>query len=60
MQDKKYNCTKCGCEHYETTPFKSSQGNYHKRFDIKSKKFVLISCKDCGYTEIYKKDWKFD
>ena len=28
--------------------------NFAKLFDIQNKKFVTVSCCDCGYTELYK------
>ena len=29
-------------------------GNFAKMFDIQNKKFVTISCCNCGYTELYR------
>ncbi|MCI6737961.1 MAG: zinc ribbon domain-containing protein, partial [Intestinibacter sp.] len=29
-------------------------GNFSKVFNVQNKKFVTISCKNCGYTELYK------
>ncbi|WP_446899808.1 zinc ribbon domain-containing protein [Clostridium sp. LBM24168] len=29
-------------------------GNFAKIFDVQNKKFITVSCKRCGYTELYK------
>jgi hypothetical protein len=44
-----YQCPKCGCLNYETDKMSAAGGFF-------SKKFVLIICADCGYTEMYKKE----
>lgn len=50
-----YKCPKCGCEEYETDQMRATGGLFAKLFDIQNKKFVTISCKKCGYTEMYKR-----
>ncbi len=56
MEDRQvqYVCPKCGCTHYETDQFQATGGNFAKIFDIQNKKFVTISCGNCGFTELYK------
>ena len=49
-----YVCAKCGCTRYETDQFQATGGNLAKLFDIQNKKFVTVSCCQCGYTELYK------
>lgn len=49
-----YKCIKCGCEEFENDQFQATGGNFSKIFDIQNKKFVTVSCKKCGYTELYK------
>ena len=51
---KQYVCPKCGCKEYEHDQFQATGGNFAKLFDVQNKKFITISCKDCGYTELYK------
>ena len=36
------------------TFFQATGGNFAKIFDVQNKKFVTISCCQCGYTELYK------
>lgn len=51
---RSYLCPKCGGTHYETDQFQATGGNFAKLFDIQNKKFITLSCTQCGYTEIYK------
>ncbi|MBQ8556524.1 MAG: zinc ribbon domain-containing protein [Clostridia bacterium] len=54
MNEKQYTCVKCGCHTYEADQFQATGGNFAKFFDIQNKKFVTVSCCQCGYTELYK------
>ncbi|HIX70523.1 MULTISPECIES: zinc ribbon domain-containing protein [Enterococcus] len=54
MEKKQYICEKCGNQHYESDRFQATGGNFSRLFDIQNKKFVTISCTQCGYTELYK------
>lgn len=56
MEKKQYICIKCGYTHFESDQFQVTGGNFAKIFDIQNKKFTTISCKRCGYTELYKQD----
>ncbi len=53
-----YKCPKCGCEEYEQDQMRATGGIFAKLFEIQNKKFATISCKKCGFTEIYKKKGK--
>ena len=54
MERRNYVCQMCGHTHYETDRFQATGGNFAKIFDIQNKKFITISCTNCGYTELYK------
>jgi len=41
-------------QHYESDQFQATGGNFAKLFDIQNKRFITISCTQCGYTELYK------
>lgn len=47
-------CAKCQHTECETDEFRATGGNFAKIFDVQNKKFMTVSCKQCGYTEIYK------
>ena len=54
MDQMQYRCPKCGCTSYEADQFQATGSNLAKFFDVQNKKFVTISCTQCGYTELYK------
>ena len=54
MEQQMYQCPKCGNTSYETDQFQATGGNFAKIFDVQNKKFITISCENCGYTELYK------
>lgn len=54
MKKIKYVCPKCGCEKYDSDVFQAAGGNFAKIFDVQNKKFITVTCNDCGYTELYK------
>ena len=54
MEKQRYRCPKCWCMEYESDQFQATGGNFAKIFDVQNKKFITISCTNCGYTEIYR------
>ena len=34
--------------------FQATGGNFAKLFDVQNKKFITVSCRECGYTELYR------
>lgn len=54
MEKHQYICPKCGCQQYESDRLQATGGNFAKMFDIQNKKFVTISCCNCGSTELYR------
>ncbi len=54
MEKKQYICPKCGGQHYESDQFQATGGNFAKIFDVQNKKFITISCTQCGFTELYR------
>ena len=53
MNQVQYVCAKCGNRQYETDRFQAAGGNVAKLFDVQNKKFITVSCTNCGYTELY-------
>ena len=56
MESKKYICAKCSCDKYKSGEIRTTGGFWTKIFNIQNKKFVTISCRDCGHTDFYAKD----
>ena len=55
MEQKEYVCAKCGNKQYEVDEMRATGGAFAKIFDVQNKKFTIISCTACGYTEMYKR-----
>ncbi|MCR6516479.1 MAG: zinc ribbon domain-containing protein [Clostridium sp.] len=49
-----YECPKCKCNEFVSDQFQATGGNFAKIFDVQNKKFITISCKKCGFTELYR------
>lgn len=54
MEKKQFVCPKCGCQHYVYDQFQATGGSFAKLFDVQNKRFITISCSQCGYTELYR------
>ena len=52
----KFVCAKCRHTECETDEFRATGGNLAKFLDVQNKKFTTVSCKQCGYTELYRGD----
>ena len=51
-----YRCQKCGCTEYIAETIQTTGGTFSKFFDVQNRKFITVSCKSCGYTELYRKE----
>lgn len=49
-----WKCVKCGHEEFEKDQFQATGGDFAKIFNVQNKKFITVTCKECGYTELYK------
>ncbi|SFR39826.1 MULTISPECIES: zinc ribbon domain-containing protein [Halorubrum] len=47
-------CPKCGGTETETDEIATSGTGLTKMFDVQNRKFVVVSCAECGYSELYK------
>ncbi len=48
-----YLCPKCGNNTFKKGEMRATGGFFSKIFDVQTKRFITISCKNCGYTEFY-------
>jgi predicted nucleic-acid-binding Zn-ribbon protein len=46
-------CAKCQHTSFSTDEIRAT-GKYSRFFDMQNKKFMAVSCDECGFTEIYK------
>ncbi len=56
MNQHKYTCPKCGSKQYELDEIRTVGGRLAKLFDVQNKKFTVVSCSRCKYSELYKGD----
>jgi uncharacterized protein len=54
MNNAKHKCIKCDNSEFSKGQLRAAGGFWTKIFNIQNLKFHTISCKHCGYTEIYK------
>ncbi|HHZ06807.1 MAG TPA: DNA-binding protein [Clostridiales bacterium] len=54
QQTRQFVCPKCGCQQYISDQFQATGGGFAKVFDVQNKKFITISCTQCGFTELYR------
>ncbi len=47
-------CPKCGHTEASTDSISTTGGGLSKMFDIQTKSFTVVSCDNCGYSELYK------
>jgi len=50
----RYKCVKCGNSTYVEGQLRAASGFWTKIFNIQNLKFVTISCKKCGHTDLFK------
>ncbi|MDL2211758.1 zinc ribbon domain-containing protein [Erysipelotrichaceae bacterium OttesenSCG-928-M19] len=54
LEKREYVCIKCGSKEFNSDVMQATGGNFAKLFDIQNKKFTMITCASCGYTELYR------
>ncbi|WP_423745936.1 zinc ribbon domain-containing protein (plasmid) [Haladaptatus sp. SPP-AMP-3] len=47
-------CPKCDHTEVTTDSISTTGGGLSKMFDIQTKSFTVVSCSNCGYSELYK------
>ncbi|WP_049971536.1 zinc ribbon domain-containing protein [Haladaptatus cibarius] len=52
--DDSSGCPKCSHTQASTDSISTTGGGLSKMFDIQTKKFTVVSCENCGYSELYK------
>lgn len=50
---ERFRCSKCGAQQGATQRFSASGTGLSKLFDIQYKQFIVASCQNCGYAELY-------
>jgi len=48
-----YICAKCSHQAFETSEFRATGGFWTKVFNVQTKRFTTVTCRQCGYTELF-------
>jgi len=54
MKDGERGCPKCGHTKTETDEISTTGSGLSKMFDIQNRSFQVVSCTNCGYSELYR------
>ncbi|WP_254767181.1 zinc ribbon domain-containing protein [Salinilacihabitans rarus] len=49
-----HGCPKCGHEETETDSIATSGTGLTKFMDVQNRKFTVVTCTNCGYSELYR------
>ncbi|KAB1197196.1 MULTISPECIES: zinc ribbon domain-containing protein [Haloferax] len=52
--DDREGCPKCGHAEAETDTIATSGSGLTKMFDIQNRQFTVVSCTNCGFSELYR------
>ncbi len=56
--DKSFKCPKCKWHEYTEGEMRATGSLLTKIFNVQNRKFLTLSCDQCGYTEFYNKKGK--
>ena len=56
LGDDSRGCPKCGHTETETDTIATTGSGLSKFFDIQNRRFSVVSCTNCGYSELYRGD----
>ena len=51
---KGFTCSKCGGNKAELDEIRTTGSGFTRYFNIQNRKFTVVSCSRCGFTELYK------
>ena len=54
MDQNQYRCPKCGYDQFDHDQFQATGGNLAKIFDVQNKRFITVTFRRCGFTELYR------
>ncbi|TMN23858.1 hypothetical protein FH966_06225 [Lentibacillus cibarius] len=55
MEDNR-GCVKCGSTDADQKEVAMTGTGLSKMFDVQNNQFIVVSCKNCGYSEFYNKN----
>lgn len=54
MQQTKYHCPKCSNTQAEVDIIRTTGNGFSRFFDIQNRRFTVVTCTRCKYSELYK------
>ena len=54
MSSEERGCPKCGHTETDVGEISTTGGGLSKMFDVQTNKFEVVSCTNCGYSELYR------
>jgi predicted nucleic-acid-binding Zn-ribbon protein len=54
MDKRSYTCPKCGNRKADVDEIRTTGSGFTKYFNIQNRRFTVVSCTHCGYSELYK------
>ena len=56
VPDSETGCDKCGLTQTDVGTISTTGGGLSKLFDVQTNSFKVVSCTNCGYSELYRDD----
>jgi predicted nucleic-acid-binding Zn-ribbon protein len=56
MNKYNYTCAKCGNKKAEIDKIRTTGAGFTRYFNIQNRRFTVVSCTQCGYTEFYREN----
>ena len=51
-----FKCVKCSGTEYSRKEMRAEGGWLSAAFDVSTNRFIAVSCENCGFTELYRKN----
>jgi predicted nucleic-acid-binding Zn-ribbon protein/peroxiredoxin len=55
VRAERFNCAKCGYDFCDRSEIATAGGFLSRLFNLQHRKFIAVSCRSCGYTELYRR-----
>ncbi len=56
MTTQQFACARCGHSEYKTGELRTTGSGLSRFFNIQNQKYATVSCKECGFTDLYRLD----
>jgi predicted nucleic-acid-binding Zn-ribbon protein len=56
VEKRRYTCDKCGGTSHKDGEIRTTGSGLSRFLNLQNQKFATVSCKNCGFTEVYRMD----